>query len=388
MAFQGENTPKKVTIYDTTLRDGEQTPGVAFSAEARVRIAKALDDFGVPQIEAGFAASSKAHAEDIRRVCELGLNADILSLSRPIKADIDAAIEAGVDGIILFIGISDIHLKNKLGKTFAEAARQMEDAIKYAKDKGVFVQASAEDGTRAAIPYLTEYVSRVTEAGADRIGIADTVGIATPEKMKAVVTAMRSATSLPISAHCHDDFGMAVANSLAAVEAGAEALSTTINGIGERAGNASTEQCAAALEFLYGIDTGMNLERAVETAKLVANLSGIELQPNRPIVGGNCFRHESGIHVAAILRDPHCYEPMDPEAVGATREIVLGKTSGRAAVRLLANEIGETDLSDEECGMLLQKVKVTAEAGQPCTPGMLRMLIAEMRNEGKDGTNA
>ena len=235
-------------------------PGIAFGREARLRIAHALDDLGLSEIEVGFAASGREQRDDMRAVVDAGLRAKLFSLARPMAGDIEAAREAGVDGVILFIGSSEIHLREKLRRIEEEVAEIVRREVARAKDAGFFVQISFEDATRTDHARLGRLVALTEDAGADRIGLADTVGIGTPESMKAMVRSVREATSLPVSVHCHDDFGLAVANSLAAVEAGARVLSTTINGIGERSGNAATEVCATALNVLYGIETDVRLE--------------------------------------------------------------------------------------------------------------------------------
>lgn len=350
----------RVYIYDTTLRDGEQTPGVSFSNEERYKIAKKLDAFGVDEIELGFAASNKETCYTMKKIVESGIRAKTLSLARPIESDIDAAVEAAVDGVILFIGLSDEHLNYKFQISFDEAIRKVTKGILYAKEKGLFVQVSAEDGTRTSNERLIKLSKIAEEYGADRICLADTVGIATPELMKEKVECLIKASSLPVAVHCHNDFGLAVINSIAAVNAGARYISATINGLGERAGNASLEQIVCALKLLYAYKTNVDLSQIMSVSKMVENASEIHIEPMKPIIGGNCYRHESGIHVAGIIKNPECYEPYNPELVGAKRIISLGKTSGRAAVHYIAEIIGEK-LSDEECALFLERIQKEAK---------------------------
>lgn len=346
----------KVYFYDTTLRDGEQTPGIAFSREKRLEIVKALDNMNVDQIEIGFAASGKMQRDDMRFIIESGLKAKTLSLARPIKEDIDAALEVGVDGVILFMGFSDIHLQYKFRLDFSEALERVRKGVEYAKGKGLYVQVSAEDGTRTPNSRLREFAKLGRALNVDRICIADTVGIATPALMKEKVDCVLNAASLPVAVHCHNDFGLAVINSVAAVEAGARYLAVTMNGLGERSGNASLEQCALALTLLYGYETNLKLNHLTSVARLVSDAAQIPLEPTHPIIGRNCFRHESGIHVAAILKNPECYEAYDPSLVGGERQITLGKTSGKAAVHHLANALGES-LSKDECRYVLEEIQ-------------------------------
>lgn len=352
-----------VQIYDTTLRDGAQMPGVAFSLSQQVRIATALDELGVDEIEIGFAASGPAQQADMAAVAQLGLRARTLSLARPLRADVDDAVRAGVDGVIVFTALSDLHLAHKLRRSYPEALATAVDAVQHARDRGLFVQISLEDGTRTPPDRLVEASTRLTEAGAHRVSMADTVGIGTSELMSELVGRLVAALDVPVAVHCHDDFGLAVANTVAAVLAGASVISTTVNGIGERSGNAATEVCVLALSRLCGRTTNVRTERITEVCQLVAECAGVPLPANRPVVGGNSFRHESGIHVAAMLTEPACYEPYDPALVGGKREFVLGKTSGRTALRHLVGA-SVRDLDDETVQWLLEEIKATSEFGR------------------------
>jgi methanogen homocitrate synthase len=378
---------RRVGFYDTTLRDGEQMPGVVFDRSARLRIARALDNAGVDEIELGFAASGELQQDDILAVTRSGLTARTLSLARPMRSDIDAAVRSEVRGVILFASISDIHLRDKVRKSRNEVMNQVEEATRYARSLDLFVQVSIEDATRTDDEHLASFARRAECAGAERIGLADTVGVATPDLMSRKVAVAREAISRPVSVHCHNDFGLAVANSLAAVRAGASFLSTTMLGLGERGGNAATEECAAALEILLGFRTNIKLKELSRLGRLVAECAKLPIPGNKAVVGQNCFRHESGIHVAAVLRNPLCYEGYDPGLVGGQREIVLGKTNGRAAVRFLAKQIGE-ELDDSACSRILDQVKVLAEEGKLGGAGaglvdsrlVLRRLIDEFRS--------
>jgi isopropylmalate/homocitrate/citramalate synthase len=353
-------TPDHIRIYDTTLRDGAQMPGVAFTPRQQLDIATALDELGLDEIEIGFAASGPRHRADMAAITRLDLRATMLSLARPLRPDIDAALETGVDGVIIFTALSDLHLRHKLRLEYQEALDQACDAAEYARGHGLFVQVSLEDGTRTAPDRLVASAKCLVDAGAGRIGLADTVGTASPATMATLVERLTGDLDVPIAVHCHDDFGLATANTLAAVEHGARVISTTMTGIGERSGNAATEQCVLALTVLHGRATSLRLDRLLEVCQLVERCSGVPIRANSPVVGANSFRHESGIHVAAMLREPNCYEPYDPVLVGARRSYALGKTSGRAALLHLAGPIGR-DLDDTTCQRVLDEVKTYAE---------------------------
>ncbi|WP_428262085.1 homocitrate synthase/isopropylmalate synthase family protein [Haliangium sp.] len=377
MTHEPERDPTVIKFYDTTLRDGEQMPEVAFSPRERVQIARALDELGLDEIEIGFAASGPEHRKDMVEIVDAGLRARLLSLARPIRSDIDAVKETGVDTVVIFIAVSPLHMKYKLRKTYEEICTMSAAAIEYAAGLGLRVQLSIEDATRADLDKVIGLAQHGVSAGAQRIGLADTVGIGTPTLMHRLVGAVVDAVDVPVSVHCHDDFGLAVANSLAAVEAGARVLSTTICGLGERSGNASTEQCAMALERLYGFKTNFNVERIYEVCRLVSECARVGIPPNKAIVGKNSFRHESGIHVAATLQEPLCYEPYDPALVGRTREIVLGKSSGRAALRHVAGPSADA-LDDGGLRQVLDRIKAIAEEGRTIEHAELLGLIAEV----------
>lgn len=317
-----------VTIYDTTLRDGEQCPGVTFSVEEKIEIAKMLDELGVPQIEAGFPAVSDEEKRAVKAVANERLKADVLVLSRSLISDVDDALKCDVDGVLIFIPLPEVHLKKKLKANYEKAVNMAIKTAEYAKDHGLFVQVSVEDATRTPLRRLLDFFNKVSEVKPDRIGLADTAGCITPSGMRYLIKRVKKSVDAKIAVHCHNDFGLATANSLAAYEAGAEAISVTVNGIGERAGNAPLEEVVAALYFLYGVNLGFKLELLKPLSELVAKLSRIHPSPLKPIVGENAFRHESGIHVAAILENPRMYEPYEPSLVGNRRQIVFGKHSG------------------------------------------------------------
>ena len=355
--------PEDITIYDTTLRDGEQTPGVCFSLDEKLEIARKLDQFKIHQIEAGFPIVSEKERESVKTIANEGLDATILGLTRTKTEDIDAALDCDVDGIITFVGTSDIHLDHKMHITRQDAINLSETAVEYAKDHGLFVAFSAEDATRTDIEFLKRIYGKAQECGADRVHIADTTGAITPQGIDYLVKELVKDIDIDIAVHLHNDFGLAVINSIVGVLAGAKAVSTTVNGIGERAGNASLEELIMAMKILYGKDDGFKTKYIKELSDLVSKASGLPIPYNKPVVGNNVFRHESGIHVDAVIEEPLCYEPYLPELVGQKRQLVLGKHSGCRAVRAKLNEC-ELDVSNDELIEIVRQVKKQREEGK------------------------
>lgn len=349
-----------IIIYDSTLRDGEQMPGVAFTPEQKLDIAMLLDEIGIKEIEAGFPAISDREAKTVKMIAEQGLNARILALSRLRREDIDAAIKADVDVILLFIASSPLHLKYKLNLSIEEIERLIVDSIDYVKDHGITPSFSTEDSTRTSIDILKRFVKIAEETGAKRVGFTDTLGCATPEAIEFLFSEMYRFTSLPISAHLHNDFGLSLANAITALRSGARYACATVHGWGERAGNVPLEQLVMTLQYLYGIDLGIDTERLKELSDLVSRYAGIDVPKTQPFVGDNAFTHESGIHVAAVLRNPRTYEPVDPSIVGNRRRIILGKHSGRHVVETKLKELG-IEVNDEELDIIMNKVKELGE---------------------------
>ncbi|MFP3283280.1 MAG: 2-isopropylmalate synthase [Nitrososphaeria archaeon] len=357
----------RVYIFDTTLRDGEQTPGVALTPDEKVEIAKQLDKLGVDAIEAGFPASSEGEFEGARRIAGLGLGSRIAALARAARGDVDRSLDAGVDRIHIFIATSDVHLQYKLKMTRDDALSRAVEAVEYAKSHGVEVEFSAEDATRTDVQFLSRVFSEVARAGADVLDIPDTVGTATPERMAELVRLTREAApGKIISVHCHDDFGLAVANSIAGVIAGASQFHATVNGIGERAGNASLEETALALKFLYKRELGIKPELIYETSRMVAKLTGVYPPPNKAIVGDNAFGHESGIHVHGVLEMPSTYEPINPEVVGRRRFFVAGKHAGSHGIDAMLREYG-IDVDEDQLRQIVQEVKRLGDMGKTVT---------------------
>ena len=341
--------PKDITIYDTTLRDGEQTPGVCFSLDDKLEIARKLDQLRIHQIEAGFPIVSERESAAVKAIANEGLDAEIICLARTKKGDIDRALDCDVDGIITFMGTSDIHLEHKMHIKRQEALNICMKSIEYAKDHGLFVAFSAEDATRTDLDFLKRVYSKAESYGADRVHIADTVGAITPQGITFLIKELKKVTDVQIAMHCHNDFGLAVINSIYGLLAGGSAVSTTVNGIGERAGNASLEELIMSLKLLYGKDLGFKTKYIQELSELVSKKTGLEIPYNKPIVGKNVFRHESGIHVDAVIEEPLTYEPYLPELVGQRRQLVLGKHSGCRAVKAKLDECGFKVTNDQLC---------------------------------------
>jgi len=366
--------PSKVILYDSTLRDGEQTPGVSFSREQKIQIANMLERIGIPQIEAGFPAVSDTERSTVKEIANLGLDAEILALSRACRTDIDAAIESEADMVMLFTATSNLHLEYKYHMTGEEQLAKVTDAFDYARDNGIKFSFSTEDSTRTDYDYLVEIFKLARERGACRLGIADTTGCIMPSALGVLVKHLTDEFDLPFSVHLHNDFGLGLANALISIENGANAVATTINGIGERAGNVPTEQLAIALELLYDVKTGITISGLKEVCKQVSQLSGIPIAPNQPWFGKNAFRHESGIHVAAILSNSHTYECVPPEILGLEREFVLGKHSGHVAVKNKLAAMG-IELKKDELDRVVSMVKERAQAGNKMDIDALQNIV-------------
>ena len=372
--------PQRVMIFDTTLRDGEQTPGVALSVEDKVAISQALSDLGVDVIEAGFPAASDGEKEAFRRIEALGLSPRICGLARCNKKDIDAAVDCGLDYVHTFIATSDCHLQHKLRMTREEVKARAVESVEYAKGRGVTVEFSCEDATRTDLDFLKEMHIAVQEAKVDKINVPDTVGTISPPAMEYLIAELMTVTKVPIAVHCHDDFGLAVANSLAAVRSGAQQVHVTVNGLGERAGNAALEETVLGLMAFYNVETSIDTRRIGPLSKLVSRLSGIPVPDNKAIIGGNAFAHESGIHVHGVLADPSTYEAFGPELVGVQRNIVIGKHSGAHSVKDKLEGYG-IDLTDEQIEQIVSKVKKLADSGKDVDDAELVALASHIMGQ-------
>jgi isopropylmalate/citramalate/homocitrate synthase-like protein len=371
--------PKKVQIFDTTLRDGEQTPGLAFTIDEKVEIARKLNELGVGKIEAGFAITSQGEAEAIKRIMGLGLSSTIVALARPLKEDLDKALWCDVPYVHIFISTSDLHIESMMKTTRDEVIRQSVEGIEYAKAHGVRVEYSPQDATRTDMGYLKQVCRAAEDAGAEVLNIPDTVGVMTPRMTFEFFKELKASTRVPLSAHAHDDLGQATANTLAAIEAGAEQCHVTVNGLGERAGNASLEQVTVSLAAQYGIETGIRYEKLAEISDLVQRISGIYLPPSTPIVGDNAFAHESGIHVHGVLTNSGNYEILSPEFVGKRRRIVAGKHAGRHGIENMIEEMGLRP-SREQLKIIAEEVKNLGDSGKSVTDTDLYAITKNIMN--------
>ncbi|MCS7006190.1 MAG: homoaconitate hydratase [Thermoleophilia bacterium] len=345
-----------VGLYDTTLRDGEQTVGVVFTPEQKLEIAKALSGAGVDRIEAGFPRVSEDDARAIELILEAQLDAEIWGFARAVRADVEALIELGVQASVIESPVSDGKLA-ALGVTREAMLERIRSAVSFATEEGIRVAFFGVDASRADLGFVRSAYETAVEAGASEVVVVDTLGIATPEAAAYLVNEVveRLGRGIPIHWHGHDDFGLATAAAIAAVQAGATWVHGTINGMGERAGNADLLEVALALEALYGIPTRLRLERARSLSRLVQELAGTPLPPWKPVTGENLFVRESGA-VAAQFHDPPAIEPYASELVGAERGIVLGKKSGLDSIRIKVSELG-LDVPEERFPALLEAVK-------------------------------
>ncbi len=345
-----------VGLYDTTLRDGEQTVGVVLSPEDKLEIARALDRAGVDRIEAGFPRVSDDDAKAIRLIVEASLDAEIWGFSRAVRADVEALVELGLEASVIESPISDAKLA-ALGVTRETMLERIRSAVSFAAEQGIRVAYFGVDSTRADLEFVRHAYESAVEAGAAEVVVVDTLGIATPEAAAFLVgdIAERLDYDVPVHWHGHDDFGLATAAAIAAVQAGATWVQGTVNGMGERGGNADLVEVALALEALYGIPTRLRLERARELARLVQELSGTPLAPWKAVTGNNLFTRESGA-VASQFHDPPAIEPYSSELVGAERGIVLGKKSGLDSIRIKAEELG-LEVPEAELPAVLEAVK-------------------------------
>ena len=353
------NTSNRVIIFDTTMRDGEQSPGASMTKEEKIRIARQLEKMGVDVIEAGFAAASPGDFESVNAVAKTITNATVCSLARAVENDVRKAGEALAPApkkrIHTFIATSPIHMEYKLKMKPQQVIDAAVKAVKVAKEYTDDVEFSAEDAVRSDLDFLAKIFTAVIEAGATTINIPDTVGYSVPsvwyERIRAIIGSVPNGDKVVWSTHCHNDLGMAVANSLAAVQAGVRQVECTINGLGERAGNASLEEIVMALKVrhdLFGLETGIDTTQIVPVSKLVSAITGYPVQPNKAVVGANAFAHESGIHQDGVLKHPQTYEIMTAESVGwAANRLTLGKLSGRNAFKTKLQELG-IELDSEE----------------------------------------
>jgi len=369
--------PLDIEICDVTLRDGEQTPGASFTCQEKLDIAHGLDAIGIEVIEAGFPSVSDSEKECIKRISHAGLGARICCLSRSIISDVDAAIGCDVDLVSIFFATSDLHIKVKYKKTREEMLAQALDAVDHAVDHGLQVRFSAEDGSRTDISFLKGMFRQGYEHKATYSSLADTVGCLTPLQTADMVRELTKDLKNRLCVHFHNDMGMATANAFTAAECGAFQLHTTVNGIGERAGNASLEELLVALKMKGGVDR-YDLTHLTGLSKMVSKYSGLSLSRTKAVVGENAFSHESGIHIAALLVDSNTYEYFPPKMVGGEQRFVLGKHTGRKALEHIARTFG-CELDDSQMDRVLHDVKERSEGKCAITSEVLKELIRNAR---------
>ena len=373
-------TGKYIRILDTTLRDGEQTPGVSLTPEDKIEIARQLDKLGVDIIEAGFPSSSEGEKKVVKEISKLGLDSEICALSRATRGDIDAALECDVDLIHVFIPTSSVQMKYAVNLMPEQVLTSAVESIEYVKKHGVKCEFSPMDATRSEMPFLKQVCQAAEKAGMDSLNLPDTVGIMTPKSTIKLVEEIKSTVKTSLSIHCHDDFGLAVANSLAAVEAGAEQVHVAVNGLGERAGNASLEEVVMALKVIYKYKTGVNSRLLYSTSRMVASLTGIAVQANKALVGENAFAHESGIHTRGVTEKPLTFGPIDPALVGRTRKLVAGKLAGTRGIKAELEEVG-IHPSEEQLKEIVQRVKQLGDKGKMVTDADLLALTSAVMGE-------
>jgi 2-isopropylmalate synthase len=372
--------PRQIRILDTTLRDGEQSPGVSLTLDDKIDIAKQLGLLGVDSIEAGFPASSEGEKKVVKEIVKLKLNPEIIALSRCNRSDIDAAIETDVPAVHVFIPTSPVQMKYAVNMTPEQVLAAAVDSIEYVKKHGLVCEFSPMDATRTKPAFLRQICQAAERANMDRLNVPDTVGIMTPKSMAKLIEDLQKSVKTPISVHCHDDFGMAVANSLAAVEVGARQIHATINGLGERAGNASLEEVVMALHMIYKLKTNVNTKLLYSTSRMVAALTGLQVQANKAIVGENAFAHESGIHTRGVTVKPLTFEPINPEIVGRTRKLVAGKLAGTRGIKAELEEVG-IHPTEEQLKEIVQRVKDLGDKGKMVTDADLLALTSAVMGE-------
>lgn len=350
--------PKKVLIHDATLRDGEQTPGVVFRKEDKVRIAKALDAVGVDRIEAGMPAVSEEDFEAIAEITSLGLKAKIFTFARAMNEDVDKALACGASGVIIEVPIGYPKLLYQFKWTWEDVVRKSAPVINYAKSKGLYAVFFPYDATRAREEDLDAMLEAIMyESSPDSIGLVDTMGCATPEAIAYLTRKYKAATKLPVEIHTHNDFGMAVATELAAVGAGAEVVHACVNGLGERTGNAALEELIFALDLLYGANTGCNYGALPGLSALVSELSGVRIAQNKPVVGEENYTRESGIGANLVVEQPLAMFATHPGLTGRKGKIVLGKKSGKPSIAYKLKELGLGELGEGQIAAVLNEVK-------------------------------
>lgn len=332
MAIKNNINGKKIYIVDTTLRDGEQTAGVVFANDEKIAIASMLSELGVDQLEVGIPTMGGDEKDAIKRIVKRNLKSSIMAWNRAVIKDIEESIDCGVDAVAISISVSDIHIKHKLKTSREWVIENMVKSVEFAKRNGLYVSVNGEDASRADKEFLIEFIEAAKQAGADRFRYCDTVGIMEPFKINKDIKYLYEKTNFDIEMHTHNDFGMATANAIGGIMAGASHVGVTVNGLGERAGNAALEEVLMALMYVYNFDGKIDTKMFREVSEYVSRASGRILPAWKAIVGDNMFAHESGIHADGAIKNPKNYEAFDPAVVGLERQIVIGKHSGKAAI--------------------------------------------------------
>ncbi|KKN51026.1 hypothetical protein LCGC14_0626780 [marine sediment metagenome] len=388
------NLPERAYFFDTTLRDGEQTPGISFTHKEKLSIAQALNELGIDIIEAGFPVISQGDFEACRDIAKMGLDSEVIGLARTKKIDIDKVIEADMDSIHLFLATSDLHMREKLHLTKDEVIEKIRETVSYAKEHYSTILFSAEDATRSDLDFLIKANITAVKSGATRINIPDTVGTISPMAFGHIIKKIYEALpkNIRIAAHCHNDFGLAVANTIAGFENGASEAQTTILGLGERAGNASFEETAMSLYALYQIPMNIKTKKIFPTAKLVESYCGGKIKIGRltPLIGQNAFAHESGIHAHAMIQHARTYEPITPELIGIHRSddveaiikqsIKLGKHTGAHALRAKINDLGVSP-NDEQVLKIMKYIKRFGDKGHEVSEEDFLAIVKDVLGE-------
>ncbi len=370
---------ERIIIDDTTLRDGEQTAGVVFSLEEKKRIARMLDEIGVGELECGIPAMGKQEQASVRALVEMGLKARLITWNRATVEDIQASIEAGVGAVDISLSVSDLHIERKLRKSRDWVREQLKRALGFAKERGLYVSVGGEDASRADLDFLVELMTLAKGMGADRFRYCDTLGILNPFTMYENVRYLLARVDLDLEVHTHNDLGMATANAIAGIKAGARFVNTTVNGLGERAGNAALEEVVMALKHACGIDPGIDTRRFVEISRFVGRASRRPVPEWKAVVGERVFSHESGLHADGVLKHPGNYEGFDPAEVGLSRHLVLGKHSGSHGLTFRLRQLG-IELDRLEAADLLERVRSIAQRNKrPLTDQELLTLCRAYR---------
>ena len=368
-------------IVDTTLREGEQTPGAAFSIADKVAFVQLASSIGIREMEIGTPAMGGNEIQAIREIIDLKLPGRFLTWNRTVPADIETSLSLGLDSLFISTPVSDFQIQNVLRTNREQVLSRLIDSLTILKGSDVYIACGLQDASRSNDDFLKEVIAILEDFKVNRVRLSDTLGILTPEKTKSLVKRVQSWTSMELEVHTHNDFGMATANALAAAESGVQYIDGTILGVGERAGNAPVEELAVALHVLYNQPSRIHLHRLPELAHLVAKMIGMEIPRGKPVFGGNVFSHESGIHVAGVLRNPANYEPYPPELVGREREIRIGKHSGKNALLSRFQELGE-DVQENEIPLILELVRKRAEERKRT---LTDQELIELRHQAKDG---